>query len=261
MSSKRVRIILLTGIALIVLIIGISLILTYASRQTINTDLPQTATAEPSGAGATASGSPAATGLSSVSVTEDNVQAVIATMARRGSYTRSVKVENFNAEGKAVSNIDVAVLDGATAMKINGSGSAKYIVLAGGRLYVWYDGDKEYYSGPADALGQAQSVADQFQMIATYEDILKLDKSSIQDASFTTYGGENCIYVEYVTELPGYATIWKCYISVQTGLLADAEQYEGETLVYRMTTSAYDPAEPDASAFNLPDGKNAFSAP
>ena len=44
------------------------------------------------------------------------------------------------------------------------------------------------------------------------------------------------------------------WVSVDTGLLAAAERYQGETLIYRMTALAVELVHPDSALFALPDG-------
>jgi hypothetical protein len=260
MSSRRVRLITLTGIILIALIIGVSLLVSYLSRDVREIPLP----------GASASSSPAENsdipednGLEFVVVTKDNVQNVIATLNRPVSYTRSVLIENMYEGGMTPPyDIRASVYGGSTAMKISSPGISvnKNVVIAGDRLYIWYDGDKTPYVRPLESPEDGKRSSDEYQMMMSYEDILRLDKSSIKDAGYMEYGGgEKCIYVQYVTELLRYKV--KCYISVESGLLIHAEKYDGDKLIYKMTTSDFSPSEPDLSVFELPDGTNPVSAP
>lgn len=255
MSSKRVRVMLMSGIVLIALIIGAGMMLTYFYR-------PMTVETLPEPAAGSASGTPGPNDkiLENVTVGVDNVQAVIETLRRPESYSRTITVENFFADGGSAGYVITAAVRGRdTAMKIDGSGFRKNVILAGGTLYIWYDGDKDYYTGPAEDLGTEPGLSDEFQMVPTYETILALEKDSILDAGFTDFGGENCIYVKYVSGSLGYVTIG--YISVKSGLLIGAEQFDGSSRVYSMTASDFVADEPDGAAFTLPDGKNALSVP
>ncbi|NLT14841.1 MAG: hypothetical protein GXY05_10920 [Clostridiales bacterium] len=261
MSSRRVRVITLTGVLVIALIIGFSLLINYLSRDIREIPLP--------GAGASSSspetsGMQENNGLEHVVVTKDNVQDVIATLDRPVSYTRSVRIEIMYEGGMTPPyEIRTSVNDGATAMKISGSGISanKNIVIAGSRIYIWYDGDKTPYVRPAESPEDEKKSSDEYQMMMSYEDILKLDKSSITAASYMEYSGngEFCVYVQYVTELLHYKV--KCYISVESGLLIHVEKYDGDMLIYKMTTSDFSRSEPALSAFELPDGTNPVSDP
>lgn len=261
MSSKRVRLISLIGIILIALIIGASLLINYLSKDIREIPLPG---ASASGGVAEPSGIPEDNGLEYVVITEDNVQNVIATLKRPDYYTRSVQIEIMYEGGVSPPyEIRTSVGNGATALKISSPGISvnKNIVIAGGKVYVWYDGDKTPYVRPAESPEDEKKSSDEYQMMMSYEDILKLDKSSITAAGYMEYGdnGEKCIYVQYVTKLLNYKV--KCYISVESGLLIHAEMYDGDTLIYKMTTFDFSRAEPDPSVFELPDGTNPVSAP
>ena len=84
MSFKRVRVILLTGMVLIVLVITAGLILTYGTKKTTYAPLPQASASVSAGPAITSSGATNNNGLNSVSVTTGNVQAVIATLSQAG---------------------------------------------------------------------------------------------------------------------------------------------------------------------------------
>jgi hypothetical protein len=260
MSSKRVRLIALTGIVLIVLVIGISILVSFLSKDTREVPLPDTSV--PSSPDETA-GSASGHGLEQITVTKENVQNVIATLerVRPASYSSSIHIEILYEGDSTQYTIGTSVLNGAAALLKSGDGPNEHIIITGGRLYIWYDGDKTLYERPVLSPEDKKKSSDAYQMIMTYEDILELDKSSITDAGYVDYvdTGENCIYVQYVTELLGYTA--KCYISVDSGLLIHAEKYDGDTLIYKMTTSEFSRTEPDSSVFELPDGTNPLSAP
>ena len=259
MSSKRVRLISLTGIILILLIIGASLLVNLLSKDTREIPLPDTSA---SGSPAETAGVTASNGLEHVTVTKDNVQNVIARLIRQPYYTRSVQIEIFYEGGSTPYTISTSFAYGATALKKSGGdGPSEHVVIAGDTLYIWYEGDKTPYIRPVDSPEDEKKSSDAYQMMTSYEDVLKLDKSSIADAGYMEYGdsGEYCIYVQYVTELLRYTA--KCYISVDSGLLIHAEKYDGNTLVYKMTAADFNATEPDSSVFELPDGTNPVSGP
>jgi hypothetical protein len=256
MSSKRVRLIFLTGIILIALIIGTSVLINAFLQDTHQIPLPETSAyaSESDGTGAAASN-----GLKHVLITTDNVQTVIATMKRQTSYSRHVKVESVNTTGSAVYEINSSVYNDTAALKVSNAGINENILVTPDTLYIWYDGDKSPYERPINSFGDEKNTSDEYQKMMSYEDVLKIDKSSIKAADYMEHYDENCIYVQYADEPLGYIT--DCYISVDSGLLIGAEQYDGNTLIYRMTTSDYKPGAPDLSVFTLPNGRNPVSAP
>lgn len=255
MSSKRVRFITLLGSLLILVIIGISMLLTYVSKDTREFSLPESAS------GTTYDDSSRTTddGLNRVSVTLDNVQDVIASLKRPDSYSRRLKIEIFSTQKTAAYELDISVLRGDEAVHAAGPGTNKNIVLAGDKLYIWYDGDKNYYEGSIGEDESLAQLADEYQMMLTYEDVLELDKNSIKDANYMDVNGENCIYVRCVSKLLNY--IREYYISTESGLLIKTEEWDGVTLIYRMTASDFKSDVPEVSEFTLPDGTIPVSAP
>ena len=69
-------------------------------------------------------------------------------------------------------------------------------------------------------------------------------------AALRPAAGGPCIYVEYVSGDFGYTSC--VYISVSTGLLMGARVYDGEELVYQMTSSAPELSAPSEDMFALP---------
>lgn len=252
MSSKRVRLISLSGIILIALIIGISVLVNLFSKDTRQIDLPDTSA---SGSATDGIGVSATNGLDRVKITKDNVQAVIATLKRRELYTRSIRIE----DNYAAYDIAVTVYGVNTALTVTSGQTEKKIIITGDMLYIWYEDDKTPYERPLASSENEKRSSDEYQMIMSYEDVLDIDKSSITAADYVDNNGDIYIYVQYVTELLHYST--NCYISVDTGLLTSVQQYDGSKLIYKMTSSNFNPAEPDLSVFDLPDGKSAVSAP
>ena len=256
MSSKRVRFITLAGTVFAMLVIAVSLLLSRISLETRQMNLPET----PAGISDTpgAQGGALATdgGLVRVEVTTDTVQDVIASLHRPASYSRQLFVVSYYADGSTEYNIDVAVLDAAKSVKIHSDGQNKNIIIVGGKLYVWNDGDDDYYISELDTSDNNVKLSDMYQMLLTYEDVLDIKPSDITFAGYENYNGEMCIVVRYRAGQLQYLTT--CYISVKTGLLVGAEQYDGTTKVYEMSASGYT-TDVVAARFDLPDGKAAIS--
>jgi hypothetical protein len=197
-------------------------------------------------------------GVRRVLVTPDTVQAVIATLERPASYSRDMMVERFWQGGNAVDNLSATVTDGALALKSSSGGITKNIIVTDKNVYIWYAGDRTPYVGKIESPEDARRAADEYQMLPTYEDALRIDKKSITDAGYAEYGGEDCIFIEYTSGRLGYRAV--CYISVELGLLTGVNEYDGETLIYKMTAGECDTETPDGDAFTLPDGTNAIFA-
>ena len=249
MSTKRIIGITVFGVLFIAAVISVMLLTSYFRIDNDAIPLPETPiSTEP------ADDTEPDT-LNRVEVSQDTVQAVISqTLLRPEVYSRDVIIKTFWAGGNALYNINVNFADGIMSLRIlPPSGIEKHIIITADSLYIWYAGDKTPYIGAIDSTGDDYRTADEWQMLVTYEEILELDKRSIIDVGYTEFGGEDCIYAEYLSPLLGYTR--KYYVSIELGLVTGAEEYDetGE-LVYLMTTSECIIGQTDPDAFTLPDG-------
>jgi len=248
MSTKRILGISVFGLFIIAVSIGLMLFFSNMEHDIDPVRLPETPVSE---------GTPPAPqpdALDRVEVTKDNVQAVISTLSRPEIYSRNIKVESYWDDGYVWYTISVAVMDGMTALRIHPyAGIEKRIIVTPDKLYIWYRGDSTPYIGEPDSGGDVNKVADEWQMVITYEDILTIDKNDITDAGYVEYNGAESIYAVYRSPLMGYRTT--CYISIETGLVTAAEEYdETGALVYRMTTDGLIIDQTDPAVFILPNG-------
>ena len=193
-------------------------------------------------------------GLERVKVTADNVQAVIGTLNlnRPSCYSRTLRIEKFWDGGTSAYDIDVVVYQGIT--KASNFGIGKMVIVTPENLYIWYEGNTDYYKGRVAPQGGSEYIAQQYQEIITCEEILSLDKNSIVEADYAVYEGEQCIYVEYLEENLGYRM--KAYVSITSGLLFAAEEFDGDMRIYKMSESKISFELPPESDFELPDGVN-----
>ena len=251
MSSKRVRFVAIAGAAFVALVVIISLLVAKISQDTLYMALPET---QAGSSDTQSGGSDTDDEIVRVEVTTETVQAVIATMQRPVSYWRQVQVTNYYGDESAVYDIEVCVLEQAKSVEITGAGYTKNIILAGDMLYVWEDGEQDYYEAALDASEDSDRLVDMYQMILTYEDVLEVEASQITDAGYGELNGEMCIVVGYITQQLGYKTT--CYISVEKGLVIAAEQYDADELIYSMSSSDFTTEIQDDSPFDLPDGAN-----
>jgi hypothetical protein len=180
-----------------------------------------------------------------VSVTPETVQAVVARLSRAVSYNRTVTVESFYSGGSRVRSIGVWVSGERTRLVVSSEQSVKNVLITGDKAQIWYSDSNAVYVGQANS-----SAADEYQSILTYEELLLLDSADISEAGYEEYGGEDCIYVRYTRGAFGYDC--RCWISVSTGLLMGSEVYDGDSLIYRMSSSKPDISTPDESVFAAP---------
>ena len=249
MSTKRILGISIFGVLFIAIAIGLMLLSSYLGRDIGSVQLPET----PVSSGSPATSQPDA--LDRVEVTKETVQAVISTLRRPATYSRNVTIESYwESDGQAEYVIGVFVRDGSTSLRINPPvGPLKRTIVTTDSLYIWYSDDLAPFIGDTGSLGDGITNADEWQMLASYEDVLALNKEFITDAGYIEYDGADSIFIEYRSPLLGYSVIY--YISVELGLVTAAEEYDTDgTLVYRMTADECMLGYIDPAEFVLPDG-------
>lgn len=180
-----------------------------------------------------------------IAVTPATVQAAIATLARPGSYARTLYTELFWSGGGRADELDVWVRGENTRIVIRGGDEEKNILLRADGTWLWYTGADGAYRGPART-----GDSDAWQTLLRYEDILSADPDDITDAGYTDFGGEHCIYARWRAGELGYESL--CYVSVDTGLLMGLQTYDGEILIYSMHSSEPDISTPDDDLFEPP---------
>lgn len=188
--------------------------------------------------------------LVQVEVNPLTVQSVIATLNRPDSYYRTIHVVSFWDGGSREQTVRVWAKSGMLRLNLQSQGETeKNYLMADGALTLWYGEDSaNRWVRPGDD----PHLADDLQNIPTYEDILALDPSAIRQAGCTvTQDGKWRILVTAEDSDFGYLDIY--YISLDTGLLEMAEQWEGNTLLYRMTAGEADLSAPDDQVFLLPE--------
>lgn len=197
------------------------------------------------GDGAAAHGS-----LTVVEITPETVQAAIASLSRPETYGRSILVEYFWTGGSGQQTLYALVHGPWTRIDRSlGSGQTRVSVTDGQVTYIWYGYDS---AAPVATLPAGSISADDEQSVPTYEDILALPAEDILQADYRALEQLRCIYVETAEDEAGYSLQY--WVSVDSGLLVQAEKYWRGTLIYRMSAPLVDQAELDASKFALPDG-------
>ena len=247
MNTKRILATTIIGILFIAALVGVMLLTPFLRRDYDAIPLPDIS------ASSFTAGDAEPDMLTRIEVTRENIQPVISTLSRPETYSRDVIIESCWEGGKTVYNINVSVAGGVTSLStLSSSGIEKNIIVTPDFLYIWYRGDRTPFTGSNDSSGDDYANADEYQMLITYEDVIRLDRNYILDAGYTEYGDEECVYAEYLQPKLGYTM--KCYISIELGLITGAEEYDAAgTLTYRMSAGEC-VFDVDASAFMLPDG-------
>ena len=177
-------------------------------------------------------------------VTPETVQAVIASLQRETAYSRTVTVRTFWQDSSSIESITEQTSDGCTLLH---TGKRNLLIRPDG-LWIWYDNADGVYHCRADDAGYAQ--ADVWLRCLTYEDMLALPTRAITGAGYKLFQDTSCIYAEYTDGELGYFN--RVYVSASTGLLMGCETYDGDTLVYSMTSDAPTLTPPDEALFAPP---------
>lgn len=188
--------------------------------------------------------------LTVVEITPETVQAAIASLSRPESYGRSMTIEYLWTGGGGSHELYTIVRGPWTRIDRGlPDGRTRISITNGEETYIWYgyDSGAEVYSAPAGDIS-----ADDEQSIPTYEEILDLPVEDIVQADYRPLDILTCIYVETAADEAGYIT--RYWVSVENGLLVQAERLLDDQVVYRMTSLYVDQTEYDASRFTLPDG-------
>ncbi len=236
--SRRSRLMIIALLVLTAAVIVYALFFMGREVETSHVSLPTPGQTD----GAQQSGPP---GDKELELTAENVCAVLAELDRAESYSCTVTVEDFWPGGSSEQELQVWVSSGRTRIRGELGGGTRNLLLSGGTLYVWYDsvsGVAELpYGGASDAWLRS----------ITYEDVLSLPEGSVTGAGYEQYGGTECIMCLYTDPLSALEN--RLYVSASTGLLMGAESRDGSSLVYRMSVSGLQLAEPDGALFDPPD--------
>ncbi len=196
-------------------------------------------------------GGDAGTALTVVEITPETVQSAVASLSRPEDYGRNVTIEYLWPGGSGKHEL-YTIVRGPWTRVDRGlpDGSTRISVTNGEETYIWYGYGEgaEVYSAPAGNIS-----ADDEQSIPTYEDILTLPPEDIVQADYRPLEALTCIYVETAADEAGYSL--RYWVSVESGLLVQAEKLLGEDVVYRMTSLYVDETRYDASRFTLPGGR------
>ena len=236
----------ITWAVLAVAIVVAALMLGGTLSRTAHITLPSSDPPRDSAAGDGAAGD----GVTVVEISPETVQAAIASLSRPENYGRSVTVEYLWPGGGGTHEL-YTIVRGPWTRVDRGlpDGSTRISITNGEQTYIWYGYDS---AAEVAALPAGEISADDEQSIPTYEDILDLLVEEIALADYRPLDTLTCIYVETSADTAGYAT--RYWVSVENGLLVQAERLLGEDVIYRMTSLYVDETEYDASRFTLPDG-------
>lgn len=187
--------------------------------------------------------------LTNTSITTENVQQVVASLARPKAY--SATVTNTLHWGGTWDDIDATqyVRNGITLIAYYNAENVqeRYEVVEDDVYYSWRRDGTAQYSASTGSLN-----SDDMSMIPTYENVIALNQNDIVDAGVRTVNGESCIFVTVNDTQNGYeVTYW---ISTVSGLLIQADYTRDGQLARSVVVSDIVREIPAAALYVLPDG-------
>lgn len=236
----------ITWAVLAVAVVLAALMLGGSLNRTAHITLPSSEPPKDPAAGDSGAGA----ALTVIEITPETVQAAIASLSRPENYGRSMTIEYLWDGGGGTHELYTIVREPWTRVDRGlPDGNTRISLTNGEETYIWYGYDRD---AEVTVLPAGDFSADVEQSIPTYEDILDLPVEEILLADYRPLDALTCIYVETDMDEAGYFT--RYWVSVENGLLVQAERLLGEAVVYRMTSLYVDQTEYDASRFTLPDG-------
>ncbi len=186
----------------------------------------------------------------SIEVSPRTLKAVLGTLVRTESYSRTYTVTDYADGGqKKETALSLWQKGGSVRLSITEGNAVRNLLVRDGSLYIWYNGYAGVFQSalPKDALSRE---TDRFTRLVTYEDILELPQEDILDAGYVDMDGQPCIFVEYRSGLLGYVT--RVNIAVGSGLVISIEKYDGDALLFAMASGSTDLSTPPDSVFDIP---------
>ncbi|MGE4548506.1 MAG: hypothetical protein AB7C89_03015 [Intestinibacillus sp.] len=187
-------------------------------------------------------------GINGVKITLDNVQQVIASLARPSAYSFTVQNTIYYGQKSSTVSRRQTVRDGVCRTdELSASGGIlRSTIRSGNNVYAWQTGSSAYYKGAVGSFSD-----DAAGMMPTYETVVSLPKDTLSEIGSANLDYELCIVVG-ARDDDSHRSVY--YISTVTGLLKRADIFEGERLIRQCRMTSISTSEPDTSIFTLPDG-------
>ena len=190
--------------------------------------------------------------INEVTVTADNVQAVIATLSRPQAYGYTAEKTYYYPSGSALSLSLVRVSgDRGRVDVFDTTGTVyKQLVCTLTNVYIWGRGELSYYTADRNAFSLEDEAG-----VPTYESILAISADDIIDAGVREHNGRLCVYLTSSYELGRYTREW--YVDIDSGLMYSCDTREGGELVCSVVCRDMTIGEQDGGLFVLPNGQTA----
>ncbi len=180
----------------------------------------------------------------------DTVQFALSAIEKPAACSCRYAVESFWEGGESLCRVTVHLREGLKRVRQERESGEKNYLLTEDTYYIWYGAEGEVLSGPRSGALAGSALAEAVQMSGSYEDLLALEPSAILKTAYEPLEGQPCIYVRARMGRLGYVSDY--YIAPDTGLLLKNEIWDGEKLVYRLSSEEIVLSAPDEAEFALP---------
>lgn len=190
--------------------------------------------------------------VTGVVITPENVQAVIAVLARAPGYTQTVSSTLYYNGTSSTQTVNQYVLGDVCRTDVLHAGGAvaECYLRAGESFYAWENGSTSVFRGAAGDFS-----ADSMAMLPDWQTVTALPAESITAAESAAVDGEPtlCVSTEQGSKTAEYE------ISAISGLLRAARYYTDGELTREIRVSGVSMDEPDRARFTLPSGTSVLA--
>lgn len=191
--------------------------------------------------------------VTEITVTKDNVQAVVASLSRPASYSYAAEKTYYyqSASSLSVCLVRVSGELGRIDLFDTEGKVQKQLIYTRSDLYMWGRGDSSYYTSSRNSFTLENEAG-----LPTYESVLELDSADIVDAGLKEHNGRLCVYLTSAYEQGRYTREW--YIEIDSGLLYSCDIKDNGRLIWSVVCRDMTIGQQDSSLFVLPNGRNLY---
>jgi len=173
-------------------------------------------------------------GGGSLNVDRDNILAVLRTLERTETYSRTLRFTTYWDGGESSVNIHVSA-DGANYYIVREDGfESRKILLREDEFWIWY-GDERAGARRGERSGDEPREVDELMQLITYEGLANKPGFQVTDAGYVEYDGHWCIFMEYSYNA-GIPYESRIYVSLDYGIIVAEETRSLGELVFLVTT-------------------------
>ena len=186
-------------------------------------------------------------------VDRENVQAVLATMARPEAYHQVLTVTNLWDSGAAETTVELWRSGSRIRVQRTAAGQTEILLTDGETVWLWYAGDTA-----AKVLTPDETVSfDDLSGIPTYETLSSIPETAILEAGFVTLDQDEGIDCLYVAVSDG-AYEDRYWVDVNNQLICRTDTLLDGGQIYQLRQTSCQTLSPEDTAlqniFQLPDG-------